>query len=187
VSKREWITAATEGVPAENLDAVNEQLNSNDGTFFVSYVASMGEARKKFGVDAIWPPSWGDGEETCLVVRQGPMFGIPMYLPLPGDHREAYEAIIDNGLAACHAYYRQQTASLPVVSVPVICDMSCNQDWTNRPESGGFVMDSNGVCPDCAPRLRADLTKYGELDHIKKECPPDMSYADFIREVRRNA
>lgn len=66
----------------------------------------------------------------------------------------------------------------------VICDI-CGEDWTNRPESGGFLLLSKGVCPDCAPRLMESVKKYHEEWSIKGECPPDMSHANWIRDVVR--
>ena len=32
----------------------------------------------------------------------------------------------------------------------VVCDI-CDQDWTDRPESGGFLFVSKAYCPDEAP------------------------------------
>jgi hypothetical protein len=66
----------------------------------------------------------------------------------------------------------------------VICDI-CSGDWTDRPESGGILVLSKGVCPDCTPRMLESIKKYNEEWSIKGECPKDMSHADWIRDVVR--
>lgn len=105
---REWITAASPGVPEHSRDALNTTLEGDD-TFFISYVPSMAAASEKFGLDI--PPNTPPGAETTLVVRGSNPFGrligrrLNEYFPLPGDHRAGYEAIIDQGLDACMAYY----------------------------------------------------------------------------------
>jgi hypothetical protein len=65
----------------------------------------------------------------------------------------------------------------------VICDL-CSEDWTDRPESGGFLFVSTGVCPDCAPDFMRGIIKYKEQEHIRGRCPKDQSFADWIREIR---
>ncbi len=65
----------------------------------------------------------------------------------------------------------------------VLCDL-CNKDYTNSDESGGFLFQSKAVCPECAPRFLAGVKKYGEEMFIKGYCPPDMSFADWIRSIR---
>lgn len=66
----------------------------------------------------------------------------------------------------------------------VVCDL-CNKDWTNRPEPGGFVFGSSGVCPDCAPSFIDGVKRYDEEYAIKSWCPPNMSHYDFILAYRR--
>lgn len=65
----------------------------------------------------------------------------------------------------------------------VVCD-SCNRDFTNSSESGGFVFSSYGYGPCCAPRMMEEITRYGEQRFIKARCPAAISYADFIRAYR---
>jgi hypothetical protein len=65
----------------------------------------------------------------------------------------------------------------------VVCDL-CDGDWTDRPESGGFLFQSKGVCPDCAPKFMADLIRYSEQNFIRGECPKGQSFADWIRHIR---
>lgn len=63
----------------------------------------------------------------------------------------------------------------------VKCD-SCNKDYTNSKEKGGIVvLDTEvggmAVCPKCAPRFPENKIKY--------KCPPDLSFADWVRNVLR--
>lgn len=66
----------------------------------------------------------------------------------------------------------------------VICDM-CSKDWTDDPTPGGFLLLSNGVCPDCEDRVMKSVKKYNEEWSIKAYCPSDMAYADWIRDIVR--
>lgn len=65
----------------------------------------------------------------------------------------------------------------------VICD-DCNEDWTNRPETGGFIFGSRGICPDCEPKWRKSIKETGEEWYIKAECPPNQSFYNFIMDYR---
>lgn len=65
----------------------------------------------------------------------------------------------------------------------VLCDI-CNADWTDSPETGGFLLLSKGVCPVCEPRMKALVAKHNEEWSIKGECPEDISFADWIRSIR---
>lgn len=65
----------------------------------------------------------------------------------------------------------------------VVCDV-CDEDWTDRPESGGFVFGSYGTCPDCAPESMARIRHFREERFIRATCPEGKSFADFIRELR---
>ena len=67
----------------------------------------------------------------------------------------------------------------------VICDV-CGKNWTRSDESGGFLFGSYGYCPDCEKGGALDRIKgYNEEHLIKGFCPPDMSHADWIRNVVR--
>ena len=66
----------------------------------------------------------------------------------------------------------------------VICDM-CGKDWTDSDVSGGFLLLSNGVCPDCSERVMSSVKLYNEEWSIKATCPPEMSHADWIRDIVR--
>lgn len=59
----------------------------------------------------------------------------------------------------------------------VLCDI-CNEDWTNREESGGVLLGNNAVCPDCSKK---DFV--GEKPN--KRCPPFMSFANWVRQDLR--
>ena len=66
----------------------------------------------------------------------------------------------------------------------VICDF-CDEDWTTRPESGGFLFQSKATCPDCAPGMEENARKYSELNFIRARCPEDKSFADWVRDDLR--
>jgi len=76
-----------------------------------------------------------------------------------------------------------QTGEKVDVGDIVVCDI-CDVDYTGSPESGGFVFGSTGYCPVCAVEGLETIKKYNEEKYIKATCPPDKSYADFIREYR---
>lgn len=65
----------------------------------------------------------------------------------------------------------------------VECDF-CSEDWTDRDESGGFLFGGYAVCPDCAKKRMPEILKHGEVSHIKAYCPPDLSFADWVRRLR---
>jgi hypothetical protein len=64
----------------------------------------------------------------------------------------------------------------------VVCDI-CDQDWTDRPESGGFLFISKAYCPDCAVEGLRTIKKYREERYIRALCG-DESFADFVRRMR---
>lgn len=66
----------------------------------------------------------------------------------------------------------------------VLCDF-CARDWTDDPTSGGFIFSGHAVCPACAPKELEKIKGYGEESEIQGFCPPDMSFADWIRSTRR--
>jgi hypothetical protein len=78
--------------------------------------------------------------------------------------------------------YERPGEKIPV-GRDVVCDL-CDEDWTDRPESGGFLFESKGVCPDCVPRFMASVIKHSEQRFIRGECPKGQSCADWIREIR---
>lgn len=65
----------------------------------------------------------------------------------------------------------------------VVCDV-CSGDWTDRPESGGFLFSSYAYCPDCAAEGLKTIRKYNEERYILARCPAGESYADFVRRLR---
>jgi hypothetical protein len=104
MASKHWITATDPDVPSYNKDAVNAQLKSDDGTFFISYIGDMKAANAKFGLDKKVPPS---NKETALVQYGTGPLGLNSYFELDGDHREAYEKLIDKGFEACYKYYEE--------------------------------------------------------------------------------
>jgi len=65
----------------------------------------------------------------------------------------------------------------------VLCDW-CNEDWTERPESGGLLFQSKATCPTCAPSLEADAFREHEEHLIRARCPSDVSFAAWVLSVR---
>lgn len=66
----------------------------------------------------------------------------------------------------------------------VICD-NCGMDYSDRTETGGFLIGSRGWCPSCEPETRKLLKQYNELGCITAECPPNMSHKDWILAWRK--
>jgi len=65
----------------------------------------------------------------------------------------------------------------------VFCDL-CDIDWTNLPDSGGFIFSSKAVCPQCEKETLKNIKKYNEERFIKAFCPENISFANFVREYR---
>lgn len=65
----------------------------------------------------------------------------------------------------------------------VVCDL-CTKDYTTLAEPGGFIFQSKGVCPECAPEFMASIVKYGEQRYVRARCPDGQAFADFVRAYR---
>lgn len=61
----------------------------------------------------------------------------------------------------------------------VICDF-CGEDWTGRPETGGFLFQSKAVCPDCAKRMLPNIKQYNEEHFIRARCPEGASFYNWV-------
>jgi hypothetical protein len=61
----------------------------------------------------------------------------------------------------------------------VICDI-CDKDYTHSNACGGFLFQSKGVCPDCAPRFLASVKRYGEESFIRSYAADGETFRDFI-------
>jgi hypothetical protein len=72
--------------------------------------------------------------------------------------------------------------AIPVGDI-VLCD-DCSVDYTNRPDSGGFIFQSKAICPVCAPRWRRLIALYGEQHFIKSVCAEGVTFAAFVRAWR---
>jgi hypothetical protein len=66
----------------------------------------------------------------------------------------------------------------------VFCDL-CGNDMTFSKEVGGILFQSKACCPSCAPNMEASAKKYGEEKFIRGRCPPDKSFANWVREDLR--
>jgi hypothetical protein len=65
----------------------------------------------------------------------------------------------------------------------VLCDL-CSKDFTDLPACGGFIFQSKGVCPECAPRFLALAEQHDETRYIRATCPDGQSFSDFCRAYR---
>jgi hypothetical protein len=71
---------------------------------------------------------------------------------------------------------------IPVGEI-VVCDI-CDQDFTTRPDRGGFVFGSSAYCPYCAAERLQLIKDYREEHFIKDRANPGESFADFVRRFR---
>ena len=60
----------------------------------------------------------------------------------------------------------------------------CGKDWTDRPESGGFLFGSKAACPECDDDLWASIVEYGETERVRGRCAEGQPFADWVRELR---
>ncbi len=66
----------------------------------------------------------------------------------------------------------------------VLCDF-CGEEYNAQNKTtGGFLFDSNAVCPACAPDSLKRIIGYHEKDHIKSYCPTGMSFHDWVMQLR---
>ena len=73
--------------------------------------------------------------------------------------------------------------SIQDIGETVICDM-CGDDLSDSDESGGFLFLSNAVCPHCADERLKSIRSYNEEKHIRAFCPSDMSFKDWVLQLR---
>ena len=71
----------------------------------------------------------------------------------------------------------------PIDPHQVFCD-GCSKDWSDSDESGGILFGSKAYCPDCATDGEESARDWDEERHINGRCPPNQSYADWVREIR---
>ena len=83
---------------------------------------------------------------------------------------------------AWDAAYENPGEAIPVGDI-VVCD-DCSVDYTNRPDSGGFIFESKAICPACAPGWRRLIALYGEHSMIRAVCPEGQTFAAFVRAWR---
>src|SRR5262245_40831095 len=80
-----------------------------------------------------------------------------------------------------HAWSNPGT-KIPVGEL-VACDI-CDQEWTDRPESGGFLLGSYAYCPECAIERLQHIEGHGEKHLVRAYCGAGESFADFVRRMR---
>lgn len=76
-----------------------------------------------------------------------------------------------------------ETTEVQWVGNRVECDV-CSEDYTGRPDTGGFLFGSYAYCPKCAATRLPEIRKYGEEGHIKAHCPEGMPFADWVLSLR---
>jgi hypothetical protein len=64
----------------------------------------------------------------------------------------------------------------------VVCDI-CDEDWTDRPEPGGFLFGTYAYCPNCAVDGLRAIKRFNEEHLIVALCGGE-SFADFVRSRR---
>ena len=69
------------------------------------------------------------------------------------------------------------------VGTKVNCDV-CNEEYDNKPDSGGFLFGSNAYCPKCAEQYLPSIQKEGEENMITARCPEGMSFYDWVLSLR---
>lgn len=66
----------------------------------------------------------------------------------------------------------------------VLCDL-CNEDFTTSTKSGGMLIGSKAICPNCTPRIEYSVKEYNEESSVKARCPENKSFADWVRDDLR--
>ncbi len=86
-----------------------------------------------------------------------------------------------------HRAGHQSGAYLDAANI-VTCD-DCGDDYTRSALSGGFIWHSRATCPRCADNVLKVLPtqKLIRLMSTGLHCPSDMSFGDFVRQVRNVA
>lgn len=65
----------------------------------------------------------------------------------------------------------------------VVCDL-CNEEYTGKPDPGGFLFQSKAVCPACAPKFERDVRKFQEEHLIRARCPEGQPFAAWVLSLR---
>lgn len=78
-----------------------------------------------------------------------------------------------------------KTKNVQIIDIgnSVVCDL-CGADYTNSDKQGGILFGSSAVCPACTPDVLKSTKKYHEKEHLKGECPKDMSFKDWVLKLR---
>jgi hypothetical protein len=65
----------------------------------------------------------------------------------------------------------------------VLCDL-CTTDYTDRTETGGLLLQSRAVCPECVPGVLRDAILYNEQRFIRARCPEGMEFRAWVLGLR---
>ena len=79
----------------------------------------------------------------------------------------------------------QKKSEMTVIDIgdSVVCD-SCNADYTNSDEKGGFMFSSSSFCPRCAPEMMKSITLYNEERYITDYAKDGETFKDFCLRMR---
>lgn len=66
----------------------------------------------------------------------------------------------------------------------VLCD-DCCKDFTESDQEGGMLFQSKAIGPCCASKWRTRARNYDEQRFIRGQCPPDMTFANWVRDIVR--
>lgn len=65
----------------------------------------------------------------------------------------------------------------------VLCD-DCSKDFTESDMTGGLLFQSKAIGPCCADKWIRNAHLYNETKFILDLCPPDKSFANWVRSIR---
>lgn len=66
----------------------------------------------------------------------------------------------------------------------VNCD-SCDEEYMDSDEKGGFLFESKAICPKCADRWEQSAKKYGKSRFITVRAHTNETFRDFVYRIRR--
>jgi hypothetical protein len=65
----------------------------------------------------------------------------------------------------------------------VCCD-DCNKEFKGSLAIGGLLFQSKAICPECEPKWRKEIAKYGEEHLIRGYCPQFMTFHAWVLQLR---
>jgi hypothetical protein len=65
----------------------------------------------------------------------------------------------------------------------VVCD-DCSKEYKGSLATGGLLFQSKAICPECEPKWRKEIAKYGEERLIRGYCPQFMTFHQWVLQLR---